>query len=229
LDCCLSCCGLVAAPGAPPIDLEVRGGEFVAVREVPPRAESPLLSVVAMLAAPAAGGVTLKGQAADYGRPGDLLPLRARMGYVGPGSALISNLSLFDNIAYGHRYQGVDEAEVAARVRAAAALLGLEGALDLRPAAMPFEVRRLGVYARELAKEPWLMILDHASLDLGEDAMGRVSHALKLRKRWGLSALIGAEPALAGLCDRLIVIEEGQGAREMPVDMILTMAWLRWP
>jgi len=212
---CLACRDVVCCLGSPPVCLRLKPGEFVGLRELPPQPESQLLSIAGLLSAPVSGQVTVMGSEADYERHQGLLNLRYRVGYVGPGSALISNLTLFDNIAFGHRYHGVfSEEELAVRVRAQVTLLGLGEALYLKPAAMSFEVRRLGVFARELAKEPCVVILDHPSLGLGEEALDRVLHSLQVRKRQGMSALMTCEPAFEPLCDRVLVIERGKEARE---------------
>ena len=41
--------------------------------------------------------------------------------------ALFPHLNVFDNVAYGLRASGIEEREVAARVNAALAMVGLEG------------------------------------------------------------------------------------------------------
>jgi ABC-type multidrug transport system ATPase subunit len=199
------------------LDLELRRGEFVALREVPERHESELMLAAATLRPPARGEVSVGGRRVEFRRRECLLELRSRIGYVGISSALVSDLTLRGNLLLSHRYFGREE-EAQAAVDALARLLKLEPLLEMRPAHLPFELQRLAVFARELAKRPHLLILDRPGLGLSETAARLLCHALAEAKERGMAALLSAEPPFLALADRVLVLEEGQPAKELTVE-----------
>jgi ABC-type multidrug transport system ATPase subunit len=212
----LECSDLCAVPGACGLDLTVSAGEFVALREVPDCHESPLLTVAATLRRPVRGSLSLCGRSADFRRQHHLLALRLSLGYVGPGSALVSDLTLAGNLLLGHRYHGSEEA-ASERIQALVEMMLLEPLLEVKPALLPFQIRRVAVYVRELAKQPRLMVLDHPGLGLSEQAARLVCRALAEEKERGMACLLSAEQPFLALADRVLVLEEGQPATELTV------------
>lgn len=208
------CSDLSLAPHGCGLDLEIGPGEFVALREVPERHESDVLLAAATLRRPARGALSVCGQAAEFRRRERLLRMRRSIGYVGAGSTLVSDLSLRHNLLLGHSYRG-REREAAGDVCALAALLRLEPALEMKPGHLPFELQRLAIFARELAKRPRLLVLDRPGLGLSEQAARVLCQALAEAKRGGMAALMSAEQPFLALADRVIVLEEGQPAKEL--------------
>ena len=91
------------------LSLDVAPGEFLALLGGSGSGKSTLLRLVAGFEAPDAGRILLRGQ--------DLagLPPQARdVGMVFQSYALFPHLSVFDNVAYGLRREGVARAEIAA-------------------------------------------------------------------------------------------------------------------
>lgn len=217
MDNVFTCSDLCPLPGGCGLDLSVARGEFVALRELPERHESAWLSAAATLRQPARGTLKVCGKAADFRRRERLLPLRSRIGYVGPGSALVSDLTLLANLLLGHRYYG-REAEASERAASLLRLLRLEPLIKVKPAVLPFQLQRVAIYARELAKGPQLMVLDHPGLGLGEQAARLVCRALAEEKERGMAALLSAESPFLSLADRVLLLEEGQPVRELTVE-----------
>jgi ABC-type multidrug transport system ATPase subunit len=213
----LICRGLCWGPLDPGLDLSVAPGEFVALRECPEPHESPLLLAAATLRRPPRGEVEVCGQAVEFGKRESLLPLRRLIGYVGPGSALVSDLTLRGNLLFGHCYFGHAE-EAQERVLPLVRLLGLEDRLETKPADLPLQCQRAAIYIRELAKRPALIVLDHPGLGLSEQAAQALIRLLAEEKRRGAAAVFSAEAPFGALADRVIVIEEGRVAKELTVE-----------
>jgi ABC-type multidrug transport system ATPase subunit len=103
--------------------------------------------------------------------------VRARIGYAPAEGALLSNLSLWDNLVLPLRYFcDPDAAEVQRRATAALALFGLGELPRLAPAAAPTNLRRLVALARAMILDPQVLVIDDPSDDFDEDS----SHEL-----WG--------------------------------------------
>ncbi|MCX6903617.1 MAG: ABC transporter ATP-binding protein, partial [Verrucomicrobia bacterium] len=93
--------------------------------------KTTLLRLLAGLEEPTEGTITLDGRPMNGVPPGD-----RDIAMVFQNSALYPHLTVSENIGLGLRLRKVPKAQIELRVREAAALLGLEGRLDRRPAAL---------------------------------------------------------------------------------------------
>ena len=89
------------------------------------------------------------------------LAFRRRVGYLPPGDGLLQNLSLRDNIGLPLRFgSNLPDREIDGRLRVMLAATRLSKAADLRPANANEELRRRAAFARALAFDPELVLLD---------------------------------------------------------------------
>jgi ABC-type ATPase involved in cell division len=87
--------------------------------------------------------------------------LRVPVGLVPIEGPMLSNLSVFDNVALPLRYHlGLSEAEVDARVRRALAQMGLEQLANRRPWQVSMPQRRLASLARARLMRPEILLLE---------------------------------------------------------------------
>ncbi|HYZ32440.1 MAG TPA: ATP-binding cassette domain-containing protein, partial [Crenalkalicoccus sp.] len=117
-----------AAPALDDVTLKVARGEFLALLGGSGSGKSTLLRLIAGFEAPEAGRILLDGR--------DLagLPPYARpVGMVFQSYALFPHLSVFGNVAYGLRREGVAAPEAARRVAEALEMVGLAGLERRRP------------------------------------------------------------------------------------------------
>jgi phospholipid/cholesterol/gamma-HCH transport system ATP-binding protein len=140
--------------------------------------------------------------------------------------ALISNMSIYDNIALPLRYHTrVGEEEVAKRIGALMTTLGIDREADrVIPALAPTGVRKLAAIARALILEPSLLLLDEPTAGLEETAGRRVIQTLKAyqKKRGAALLLATLDAALAGsLANRLGLLRKSGIVLEGPPSEIL--------
>ena len=147
-----------AAGGTPAVDdvtFEAPAGKITALIGPSGAGKSTILRAVAGLESPDAGTVEVEG--ADVTR----VPVQHRkVGVVFQGYALFNNMSVWKNIAFGLEVRGRPSAEVRARVDA---LLDLVQLGDLRarmPAQLSGGQRQRVAFARALATEPKVLLLD---------------------------------------------------------------------
>lgn len=122
--------------------------------------KSRLLKVLAGLERPSRGRVSLGGR--DLW-PGDgVLSLAERVcvGFAFASGGLLSNLSLWENIALPLKFRGLSGPALRERIETALARLGLLAVADLRPHAVSVTARKHGNLARVLALDPELILLD---------------------------------------------------------------------
>ena len=186
--------------------------------------KTTVLRAVAGLDRPDAGHVRFAGEpwfdaAAGIDQP----PRRRGAGVVFQEPALFPHLSVEANVGYG--LFRLPRAARAARVREAAARVGVEALLARRPGALSGGQRQRVALARALAPSPRLLLLDEplASLDapsreeLRRDLRGVLASA-------GIPALLvthDREEALA-LGDWLVVLAEGGVRQAGPVDEVFS-------
>jgi phospholipid/cholesterol/gamma-HCH transport system ATP-binding protein len=141
------------------LSLAVELNEVVLLEGAGPEVSLPLMEVVATLQSPAEGRVRHWGlEAAEVSRE-ELFHLRSRMAYLSPRQMLLHRLTLGGNIVLAPCYhQGVSEAEALAAHADLLAQLNLRAHLSRYPAQVPAGVYARAVWARELVKEPELIL-----------------------------------------------------------------------
>ncbi|MCK8784435.1 ABC transporter ATP-binding protein [Roseomonas sp. NAR14] len=199
------------------LDLEIRHGEFFALLGGSGSGKSTLLRLIAGFDAPDSGRLLLEGR--DLA---GLPPQHRPVNMMFQAYALFPHLSVFDNVAYGLRREGVRGAALARRVDEALALVGLEGLARRRPHALSGGQRQRVALARSLVKRPRLLLLDEplGALDAGlRERTGFELRALqrRLAEAQGTAFVMvthDQEEALS-LADRVGVM---QGGRLVQVD-----------
>jgi ABC-type Fe3+/spermidine/putrescine transport system ATPase subunit len=124
--------------------------------------KTTLLRIVSGLEKQSAGRVNIHGVNID-----DLPPEKRNMGYVFQDLALFDQLSGAENIAFGLKLRSKNKAEIRARVDFLAESLQIGGLLSRRPYTMSGGEKQRLAFARAIAFEPDLLLLDEplSSLD----------------------------------------------------------------
>jgi phospholipid/cholesterol/gamma-HCH transport system ATP-binding protein len=173
--------------------------------------KSTLLKIVAGLIPGAGGTIRIQGVEVSSASQKAWQNFRTRLGVVFQEGALISNMSIYDNIALPLRYHTrVGEGEVGKRVGDLMNILGIDRESDRAlPAMVPSGVRKFAAIARALILEPSLLLFDDPAAGLEETANRRVVQALKEYQEKSQAALLFTtlDPTLAGtLANRLGVL-----------------------
>jgi len=207
--------GVAKSFGATPvlhgIDLAVADGEMVVIVGASGCGKSTLLRIVAGLEAPSAGRVLIDGR--------DVTPLEPAdrdIAMVFQTYALYPHMSVFDNMAYGLRIRGLPRAEIAERVREAAALLSLDGLLERKPRQLSGGQRQRVAMGRAIVRHPKLFLFDEPLSNL--DARLRVqmrAEIRRLQRRLGVTSLFVTHDQVEAMTlgDRLVVMHEGRAAQ----------------
>lgn len=149
------------------ISFQVGRGETLVLLGVTGSGKSVLLKLILGLLKPDSGQVLIDGQ--------DLVPVpesrlhafRKRMGIVFQEGALFDALSVYENVAYRLREEGVtSEAEIERRVREVLRFVELEYALEKMPAELSGGMRRRVAIARAIVSEPSIMLYDSPTAGL---------------------------------------------------------------
>ena len=199
------------------IDLDVAGGEVVALIGPNGSGKSTLLRVIAGLLAPERGTVTLDGQPVTGPDP--------RIGLVFQEPRLLPWRSAADNIVYPLELAGWPRPGRDVRLAALMDLVGLDpSVIGNRPAELSGGQQQRVALARALALEPGVLLLDEPFSAL--DALSRERFDLELLRLWERTTptivLVTHSIAEAILvADRVVVLSPrpGRVLADLPVEL----------
>ncbi|MDP3057993.1 MAG: energy-coupling factor transporter ATPase [bacterium] len=196
------------------VNLRIDDGEFVGIIGQTGSGKSTLVQLINGLLLPTSGSATING-ILTTGHKVKLKPLRQQVGLVFqfPEHQLFAD-TVAEDIAFGPRNLGIDEAEAQERVARALRLVGLPEDLKERS---PFELsggqmRRVAI-AGVLAMEPNILILDEPTAGLDpqgrEDILSQIRQLQRQRDNTVILVSHSMED-VARLVNRLIVLHRGK-------------------
>ncbi|HUW14609.1 MAG TPA: ATP-binding cassette domain-containing protein [Anaerolineae bacterium] len=132
-------------------------------------------------------------------------------------STQLFHLRAYDEVAFGPRNLGLDEAEVASRVSWALEAVGLASFREAKPAELSGGQKQCLAIAAVLAMRPQVLVLDEPTASLDVPSTNLVMSALRfLRDRHGITIIL-IEHRLAEaahLADRLLLMHDGRLVEE---------------
>lgn len=192
------------------IDLDMREGEFVAVLGFSGAGKTTLISSIAGLVEPDSGSITLRGKQIDG-------PDRER-GLVFQSYSLFPWLSVGQNVSLAVEAVHKDRSkeERAALVEQKVKLVGLDHAMDRKPAQLSGGMRQRVAVARALAMEPEILLLDEPLSALDALTRAKLQDEIeRIRKEEGRTILLvtnDVDEALL-LADRVAVLTPAPAAK----------------
>jgi len=198
------------------VDMDVADGEFVALLGPSGCGKSTLLNILAGFEKSTEGVVLIDDE--PVGPPG---PDR---GVVFQEAALFPWLTVYDNVTFGPRIQGVGRAEYDSRTREMLAIVGLSEFADSYPSQLSGGMRQRVGIARVLVMRPRALLMDEPFGAL--DAQTRMAMQELLLEVWQrLSTTVvfvthDIDEAIL-LADRVCVMSARPAciAREIPIDL----------
>ncbi|MFA5057650.1 MAG: sn-glycerol-3-phosphate ABC transporter ATP-binding protein UgpC [Opitutaceae bacterium] len=189
------------------INLVVEDREFMVLVGPSGCGKSTTLRMIAGLEEIDGGTVAIDGRVVNQ-----VLPKDRDIAMVFQNYALYPHMSVYDNMAFGLKLRGLPKAEIAARVREAATLLGLEPYLDRKPKALSGGQRQRVAVGRAIVRKPKVFLFDEPLSNL--DAKMRVStrtEISKLHARLGVTMIYVTHDQVEAMTmgDRICVMKDG--------------------
>jgi multiple sugar transport system ATP-binding protein len=157
------------------VDLDIEEGAFAVLVGPSGCGKSTLLRLVAGLEQADAGTVSLAG------RDVTALPPRDRdIAMVFQSYALYPHLTVRDNMAFGLKLRGAPAAEIAARIKEASAMLGLDALLERLPKQLSGGQRQRVAMGRAIVRRPTIFLFDEPLSNL--DAALRAEVRVEIRR-----------------------------------------------
>ena len=142
-----------------PLDLELGLNEVLLLEGVGWNEARAFWQVAATLDVPAQGEVLYWGKSRDQLPRTELSQVRKQIAYIAPGQVLLQHRNLGENIALAKCYhQELPVAQVLEDQEAFLDRLGLQPFLNWMPAHLPLHIYWRGIWARELVKDPELVL-----------------------------------------------------------------------
>ena len=207
--------GSEESEGQVEVSLAVDEGEWLVLLGPTRSGKSVILELCAGLIVPEEGRVRLLGRDLRAATEDDWLDLRARVGTVLQQPGLLSNMTVFNNVALPLRYHNVDmdEETVLARVAAQLDALGLAALADRFPSQLTQGEVRCAAIGRALILGQELLLLDDPAAGLDADmTRNLVAYLTNLRRERPLTILATMRTFSPFLdaADRVAFLSEGR-------------------
>jgi putative ABC transport system ATP-binding protein len=195
------------------VDLDVRGGELVALFGPSGSGKTTLLNLIGALDRPDAGQIEVLGR--------DIVPLgerrrarlrRTQIGFIFQGASLLPTYSARENIDLALRLPGLGYFERRRRTRAALEAVGLSAWADHLPEEMSGGQRQRIAIARALALQPRLVLADEPTSGIDTAATRRVLTLFRgLAQAEGITfVLVSHDPLVVDFVDTVYDLLDGQ-------------------
>jgi len=194
------------------VSLAVGDGELLTLLGPSGCGKSTTLRMIAGFEEPDEGTILIGGRDVTH-----VLPNRRGIGFVFQNYALFPHLSVFENVAYGLRVQGRDEASIRRAVGEVLELVGLAQYARQQPHQLSGGEQQRVALARAVVFEPQVLLFDEPLSNL--DAKLRVEmreQIRELQKRIGITTIYvthDQEEAMA-ISDRIAVMDRGSIVQE---------------
>ena len=190
------------------VAMDIRQGEFFSLLGPSGCGKTTTLRMIAGFEAPSAGAIRVDGTDITH------LPAHKRdMGMVFQNYALFPHRSVQENVAFGLRMRRIDKATIAAKVKAALAMVELTGMEERRPGQLSGGQQQRVALARAIVIEPRVLLCDEPLGALDKKLRQQMQFELKqLQKALGLTLVFvthDQEEALA-MSDRIAVMNGGR-------------------
>ena len=190
------------------VDLSTKEGEFLVLLGSSGCGKTTLLRMIAGLEKPTSGEVLIAGEVVNE------LPPRARkIAMVFQSYALYPHMTVFKNIAFPLKAQGMGTEAIRQKVEWATGLFGIELLLHRKPRQLSGGERQRVALARAVVREPAVFLLDEPLSNL--DAKLRTSAREELQqfqRRIGTTTIYVTHDQVEamGLGDRIAVMQHGK-------------------
>ncbi|MFK7857001.1 MAG: ABC transporter ATP-binding protein [Granulosicoccus sp.] len=195
------------------LDIDIPRGKVTTILGPSGTGKTTLLKMIGGQLKASQGTVHVDGLNVGKLRRSQLYELRKRLGMLFQSGALLTDLSVFENVAYPLReHTDLPESLIQHLVLMRLHAVGLRGARDLSPAELSGGMARRAALARALVFDPMMIMYDEPFTGQDPISMGVLLELIKtVNSALGLTSLIVShdlEEALS-ISDYVVIISEG--------------------
>lgn len=196
------------------VDIDIPRGKVTAIMGPSGTGKTTLLRLIGGQLRPAAGSVMVDGLEVPKLARNELYALRKRMGMLFQSSALLTDLNVFENVAFPLReHVRLPESMIRDLVLMKLQAVGLRGARDLMPSELSGGMARRVAIARAIALDPMMVMYDEPFTGQDPISMGVIVQLIRLlNDALGLTSVIVSHDVheVAAIADYIYVLSEGK-------------------
>ncbi len=195
------------------VSVRVRRGAITAVMGPSGTGKTTLLRLIMGQISASAGRVSVFGEQVAALRRAELYRLRQRVGMLFQNGALLTDLSVFENVAFPVReHKRLPESVLRELVLMKLQAVGLRGAADLSPAELSGGMARRVARARAIVMDPELLIYDEPFVGLDPISMGVIVRLIQsLNRTLSITSVIVSHDVheISAIADYSYLLSEG--------------------
>jgi phospholipid/cholesterol/gamma-HCH transport system ATP-binding protein len=196
------------------ISLPIRRGEVTAIMGGSGCGKTTLLNLIGGRIKPDRGTITVDGQSVPDLGTKELFELRKRMGMLFQTGALLTDLTLFENVAFPIReHTKLPESLLRKVVLMKLEAVGLRGARDLMPSELSGGMARRAALARAIALEPMMIMYDEPFTGLDPISKGVIAKLIReLNQSLGITSIVVSHDVAetCAISDYAYLVGDGQ-------------------
>jgi len=195
------------------INLEINDGEIFGIMGLSGAGKSSLIRCINRLEEPTEGTIEINGQDIMSLNNKELREMRKKIGMIFQHFNLLSNKTVYENIAFPMEISGVSKDVIDKRIKELLDMVGLADKKDSYPSQLSGgQKQRVGI-ARALANGPTLLLSDEATSALDPQTTSQILSLLKeINKRLNLTIIVITHQmdVIKEICDRVAVLNAGE-------------------
>ena len=174
------------------LGIQARRGRITAIMGPSGTGKTTLLRLITGQIEPSRGSVQVFGRTLAGLPQRELFGLRRRMGMLFQNGALLTDISVFENVAFPLReHSGLPEPLIRQLVLTKLHAVGLRGAAQLMPAELSGGMARRVALARAIVMDPELLIYDEPFVGLDPISMGVILRLIKqMNESLGITSIV---------------------------------------
>lgn len=196
------------------VDIDIARGKVTAIMGPSGTGKTTLLKLIGGQLKPDAGRIEVDGQNVHQLSRKGLFQLRMRMGMLFQSGALLTDLSVYDNVAFPLReHTSLPEGMVRRVVLMKLEAVGLRGARDLMPSELSGGMARRVALARAIALDPMMVMYDEPFTGQDPISMGVLAQLIRtLNDAVKLTSIVVSHDVneTAGISDFIYLISKGK-------------------
>lgn len=203
--------------GVDDVSLTIEKGDIYGIVGYSGAGKSSLLRCINLLERPTAGTITIDGIDLTSLNSQKLRIARLKIGMIFQHFYLISQKTVFENIAFSLKAARIPSSEINARVESLLKMVGLADKRDVYPAQLSGgQKQRVGI-ARALANDPTVLLCDEATSALDPTTTKSILNLLKkINRELNITIVLITHEmdVVKEICNRMAIMQDGRVIEE---------------